>query len=379
MSLSLRIEKLIWQGQGLARKPDGQVVIIDPPVFPGEEVEVEIYKEYKDYLKAQVKKIVKPHPKRRTHPCPVADKCGGCKFGYVPASYGLKLKKDIFTDTIQRSYLKNIDFKPKITIIPSPKNWRYRHRGQVFVQTHQPGFKQMASSKFVPVEDCLLFVSVLGKSLHQLATKKKTGRYTVISNGRQIAIEGEDKLLKFGLNNFPLTYFFSANHFFQANWKLNQVLIDLVCKLSAKYTRIADLYAGAGNFSLPLAWMGKQVLALEGNPDAVRLGQNLAHKNELDLIIRRVNLNTTQPSLFKFSPQSIIVDPPRSGAPSLAKTLLNLPELEQVIWISCELSKTLRDLRPLLKKGFQITQIYILDMFPQTWHLETLLLLEKNT
>ncbi|WP_456324279.1 class I SAM-dependent RNA methyltransferase [Desulfonauticus submarinus] len=374
--LEVKIEKLIWRGRGLGRKANGQVVIVDPLVLPSETVRVKVYKAKKDYLLAIPVEILNSSKKRRIHPCVYASECGGCKFGSISVQLGTKLKLAILKDAFKRFDFLNYKDVP-ISTLPSPKGWRYRYRGQVFIHRHLPGFKKLGSHEFVPIKDCLLFTANLGKNLVKLARKKSDGRYSVISNGEDLAIEGDNKELKFFLPKIPLVFLFSAEHFFQANWKLNQTLIDLVCSILAQEEKIADLYAGAGNFSLPLAFYGKKVLALELNKNGVLLGEKTAKINNLGVNFKQVDLNRNFSCVEQFDPEAIVVDPPRMGAPALKKCVSHLKNLRKIVWISCDVVNSLRDLKPFIDVGFRLTKLYFLDMFPQTWHMEVLFVLGK--
>ncbi|MDQ7032121.1 MAG: methyltransferase [Desulfonauticus sp.] len=376
--MELYIEKLIWRGRGLAKSKDGQIILVDPPVFPKERVQVNLHTVKKDYAQAKVISILTSHPDRRKHPCPYAGTCGGCSFGHIKAKQALKLKYSILQDALSRSKLRSICQHVPVQVINAAKSWRYRYRGQIFIQNGLPCLKKMSSRQNIPISDCLLFIKQLGTNLKTLASSKKNGKYTVISNGNQVAIAGDNKILDFKLTAFPLTFFFSADHFFQANWHLNQKLIEIVCNNLKHEEKIIDLYAGAGNFALPLAWLKKKVLALEQNKASITLGQQTAALHGLKVQFHQANLNQNCDLIHQFQPEAVVIDPPRSGAPFL-KHILKQTHLKKIIWVSCDIVNSLRDITPfVLDHGYQVEKLFLLDMFPQTWHFEVVFVLKAK-
>lgn len=372
--LEVEIEKLIWRGRGLARTNEGKVLIVDPPVFPRERVLVQIYKEKKDFCLGRVEQVLISSLRRR-HPCEYAFWCGGCTFGHVPSKAGLLLKKGILEDTLQRELKQKKEF----FISSAPKNWRYRYRGQVFIKEGKPHYYKLNSKQTFPIKDCLLLDKNLGHALFSLTKNKADGRYTIASSPKgELSIQGDSNVLTFPLKSFPLVYFLSANTFFQANFRLNEVLIKKVSELLSKEEKIADLYGGMGNFALPLAYLGKKVLLVEENKESLELAEVTAKFNQLALKLKPLNLNKEIKPVLDFKPEAAIIDPPRSGAPALARLVKSLSSLKKIIWISCDIVNSLRDLRPFWKQGFELTYLEFLDMFPQTYHLEVIMVLEKN-
>jgi 23S rRNA (uracil1939-C5)-methyltransferase len=384
-NLIVRIEKLIWRGRGLARLDSGQVILVDPPVLPDELVQVKIFKKNRDFLQGKVHKIVEPSPIRRLHPCKHGHQCGGCTFGVAPNSQILKIKKQILIDALTRNLKKslNTNLLDKIELIPSRKSWRYRFRGQIYVHQKKPHFKKLGSNELVRLSDCLLLASPLGRGLNKLASHMPNGRFIVAASPEdgRIAWQGEKTLLDFSLPEFNIKLQLPPHIFFQAHWLQNQTLVSLVVEELRHYTRIADLYAGARNFSLPLARSGHMVLAVEECQDAVRAGELNARKLGLDLVkFRAHDLRKKAPweKVKNFDPQAVIIDPPRTGSPDLWKKIDYLANVEKMVWISCDVVNTCRDMKRFLNQGWQLGRIYLVDMFPQTWHMEVVFVLVRE-
>ncbi len=381
----LTIEKILWRGRGLARLDTGKAVIVEPGVLPGEMVDVEIIREKKDFIAARPHALITPSPLRRTHPCPYWDACGGCTMGVLPMPEALSLKKSILKDTLTRSLHHHTDTTclPSIQTLPSPRGWRYRYRGQIHVHNHRPHYKKLQSSELLPLKDCLLFVQPLGEALPDLARTLPDGRFTVAANPKDMRVctERDRTLLTLPFVAHGFDLILPSENFFQAHWELNQTLVQQVTQAVKRHERVADLYAGAGNFSLPLAHTGHKVLALESVASATQAGASNAKRLGLKhLTFQTGNLakDRTWQAVRDFSPTAIILDPPRAGARRIANKLLTIPTLSRMVWVSCDVVNTCRDLAPMLHAGWDIQDILLVDMFPQTWHMEVVFILTKN-
>ena len=382
----LQVERLIWRGRGLSRLPSGKIVLIDPGVYPGERVRVSISREKKDYLQAVWTEIVEPLPERRIHPCPSADSCGGCRFGTLPNQRQLHFKHRLFREELERALRPFPQAMPDIPleIFPSPKAWRYRWRGQVQVRAGRPHFRRLGSRDLIPLQDCLLLARPLGLGLAEACQDLPDGRHTLACSPQdaRVACDGERVRLDLPLKREGFSLKIDPGVFFQANWRLNQDLVDYVIRALAGTERVADCYAGAGNFALPLCRNAQKVLALESNPKAVVCCRESAQQAGLDNCeVRRIDLAGKQlgETLSRFKPQGLVLDPPRTGGGKAGlSTLSRLPGLERMVWVSCDLVNTCRDLRPFLEQDWQIRALALFDMFPQTWHLEAVFVLDRK-
>lgn len=379
----IRVEKLLWRGRGLARLDSGQVVIVEPGVLPGELIQARIVKIAKDFLQAEAVDILEQSPLRGAHPCPHGRECGGSPFGMVKPEQALELKRDIAKDSMLRALGRihgaNL---PELGIMPSPKGWRYRWRGQIHVRNGHPHAMGRASNNTVPLSDCHLLAEPLAQALPALAATLPDGRFTVAASPDTgvARTEKDADLLPFSLPDFDLTLMLPAGVFFQANWELNQHLVRTAVHNLAGFERVADLFSGAGNFALPLATTGAEVLAVEGAPAAVSLGEEQRKRHRLTSV-RFQAADLTKPRSWAFirdfQPQAAILDPPRTGAKGIARLLLDMPDLRRLVWISCDVVNTVRDLKPMLDGGWTVSTIQLYDMFPGTWHMEVLFILDR--
>jgi len=381
--LTLKVEKLLWRGRGLARLDSGQVVMIEPGVLPEETVVMRVTKRAKDFLQAEAVDIIDPSPLREAHPCPHSGSCGGSRFGMVAPKTGTLLKADMLRDALSRALGRDHGTKvPEPTIVASPQGWRYRWRGQIHVRGGRPHAMAHASNDLVPLTDCHLLAAPLAGAMAGLAKGLPDGRFTIAASPDTglAASERERVLLPFSFGDFGLTVQLPPSTFFQANWELNQQLVRTVVDALNGYDRIADLFSGAGNFALPLASLGKTVLAVEGSAFAVETGRQNARRLKLGSVTFH-DANLAKPASWKivtdFAPRAAILDPPRTGAKGIGHTLLGMASLERLVWVSCDVVNTIRDLKPLLEAGWSVSSLTLFDMFPGTWHMEVLIILDR--
>ncbi|WP_028578246.1 class I SAM-dependent RNA methyltransferase [Desulfomicrobium escambiense] len=380
---ALRVEKLLWRGRGLARLESGQVVMLEPGVLPGEIVDARVIKASKDFLQAEAVRVTEPSPMRGVHPCPHAALCGGSRFGMVSPETGLALKTDILRDALSRALGRSHGAElPEIGVVPSPRGWRYRWRGQIHVRGGRPHAMAHASNDLVPLTDCHLLAAPLAAAMPALAAGLPDGRFTIAASPDtgQAATERDTLLLPFSFPDYGLTLELPPSTFFQANWELNRVLVRTAVDELEGFDRIADLFSGAGNFALPLASRGRKVLAVEGSAEAVDTGVRNAERLGLASVrFRAANLSKPAPwkTVRDFAPRAAILDPPRTGAKGVGQTLAGIASLRRLVWVSCDVVNTIRDARPLLDAGWRLSSLRLFDMFPGTWHMEVLMVLDR--
>ncbi|MFP4213622.1 MAG: class I SAM-dependent RNA methyltransferase [Desulfohalobiaceae bacterium] len=381
----LEVEKLIWRGRSLARLPSGKVVILSPGAFPGEIVRAEVSQEKKDHLQARVLEVLQPLARRRPHPCPRSNYCGGCTFGVLPQGLQLEHKLDLVRDTLRRHlpsscrHLAELDCQ----VYPSRPAWRYRWRGRIQVRQGLPYLQGLQGSGLIYSPDCLLYASALGRCLQEMAAGLPDGGHTLAASPKdqQIKAAGSEGRIQLPFSGYGFDLELPPGGFFQANWGLNQTLVDLVCSRLQWADRVGDMYSGAGNFSLPLALQGRQVLALDGDAGAIAAGRQNASRLGLENVrFQRLDLRSRKflGQLSDFRPQALILDPPRSGAGKALQGLRQLSSLQSMLWVSCDLVNTCRDLAYFLGSGWELKEMVLLDMFPQTWHLEMLFRLQRE-
>ena len=404
-NLILNIDRPAYGGVSIGRH-GGKIVLIRGAVLPGETVEVTNVNEKKDYFSASVSKILKPSADRIDPLCRHFGECGGCHFQHIPYSLQVQLKEEILRNCLRRQ--ANIEVALSRSIINATA-WNYRLRGQFKISRGKTGFYRANSRDVVSIDSCPLMGETLNRQLHRLKdlihgliikeiyitsddcsvalikspTHIRTGEAwnkgaaEFLESGFQgLCIEtGDNRVLRYGksyvtLGLGHLTYTVSPMSFLQSNWKMNTSVVTCIADTLGplKGRRVLDLYAGAGNFSLPLA-AHAEVVAVEENQFAVEDGKRNVKINQIN------NYKFIRSSAERFRPDNgfdvLLLDPPRKG---LAKQVMNtvlslLPE--KIVYVSCNPATFARDLKKLHSR-YSIDSVRMIDFFPQTYHIEAL-------
>lgn len=380
----LCVEKLVWRGRGLARQASGKIVMIEPGVLPGEAVKARIIKDKKDYAEAALVEVLDPSPRRRPHPCRAAQLCGGCRFGIVPWADQVEIKKSLVLEALARGLRDRYDpgWADRLEELVGARSWFYRIRAQVHVKNGRPHYRELGGPGLVPADKCMLWTLGLRKEMSRLCRDLPDGRHVVgaAPESGQARWEGDPEPLVLPVPGYGVNLMVPAGCFFQANWGLNQALIHRVCAALRDCPRVADLYCGAGNFALPLAGCGPRVLALDFDERAVSAGSEAAAGQNLPGVKFAV-ADLSDPAAVDmvagFAPQGLVIDPPRSGGGRVVSRLADVSDLKRMVWVSCDVVNTCRDLRIFLESGWEIRDLVMADMFPHTWHCEVVLVLDR--
>jgi 23S rRNA (uracil1939-C5)-methyltransferase len=434
------IKKLVNGGYGLANLSSGKTTLVQF-ALPGEIVTIATVEQQQRLDHARAIRVEQPHEGRVAPPCPYYGSCGGCNLQHADYSTQCLLKQQIICDLLQRSkspVLKELASQVE-AVIASPLAFGYRQRIRLKVdQQKRVGFSRFRSHTIIPVKRCLLAPYTINRCLAALPTSesfadlapiteeleilynphdtttcllfslKRPPRPTdrtrakalcgevegvtrVFLNGNDFALEGpfsdskgeDDKRLTAIIPlKPPLKLVWEAGGFCQVNTEQNYRLISLVLQLSepAASDRILDLYCGMGNFSIPLARSSAFVNGVESQGSAIRSAlYNSSRNGLLNTSFEKNDVPDACKSLVsqrtKFD--TIICDPPRQGMSYMAPLLGRLTD-RRLIYISCDPATLCRDLAELASVGFTIKKVQPIDMFPQTHHLETVVLLEKN-
>lgn len=355
----------------------GKVVFI-PFTMPGDVVRAQILENKKNFIRAEVLEILEPSPERVTPPCAYFSLCGGCQWQHIPYALQLEYKTKIVYDRLKSSAQKNqIDIDSVVwnPIVASPSEFRYRHRIRIHKKKGKIGFYQLKSHELVAVNDCLLVPSNLSQKFKSLesAVNLVDGTYELKIEDEQISIVNIDK---------DVTSFTQVNK--GVNLKIHQIIRNQLSQLHPKI--YLDLYCGSGNFTFLMhqIWghLQSKGLGVEVNLRSIKQAQ----KQQLELGIQSpglefLALNTKE---LTHKPMGaidfIFVDPPRAG---LLPELINWMEKSlspgaHLMYMSCDPMTLDRDLVQLYKKGFSLTKVWLFDMFAQTDHVESLVLLTKK-
>jgi 23S rRNA (uracil1939-C5)-methyltransferase len=428
-TLLVKIDKLVHGGKGLAH--DGSMAIFVGGVLPGESVRVEVGRVKKGYAEGRLVEIVTPSADRTAAPCPVYGRCGGCQLQHAGAAAQLELKRAILQETLAR--VGGISDVPVPPLVASPEVYGYRTRARLAVVIPPRGHASLAyyeegSHRPVPIAACPLLAPRLNEAVAHLnqilagsramatllyevrlgqavTTGEVVIRYEAERCTRaqaeawfervrtgfdglkgQVMIAGRGLQQKRWVEGDPmlveqvggLRLRCSDRSFVQANWKLNEQLIETVTAraLAGKGEsplRVLELYAGIGNFGLPIARAGALVTLVEGNRAALADARYNAKLNHLGRCRFRsgsaeVFLAGTTPGDYDLA----LLDPPRTGLSR--EVLAGLARLRphRVLYLSCDPPTLARDLRAMREAGRRVVHLQGYDMFPQTAHVETL-------
>jgi 23S rRNA (uracil1939-C5)-methyltransferase len=392
---TIEIEKLVYGGDGLSRV-DGQVVLT-PLVLPGEHVTVATSKVKTGLLRGELSGIEQSSPHRIAPRCPYFGACGGCQYQHSDYEFQVEQKRAILLENLQR--LGGLKYEGELhTITGDP--WFYRNRIQLHFDKGRSGFNRHSSNQLVPVDDCFIASPLLVDAIKQLSTIATKAEWpsflqslelfsnetdlqiNVLDTTRPVAARFFDWLKKFlPLAPGPVAYeaagyTFRISHgaFFQVNRFLIERLVEEVVG-SETGDHAIDLYAGVGLFSLPLAKNFARVDSVERSGPAVRdLEFNAQQSNVTNIDASR---EASEDFLrgIRTPPDLIIADPPRSGLGKEATQELLRIKPKKLTIVSCDPATLARDLKVLMA-GFEVKRMTLVDLFPQTYHLETVVQLQ---
>lgn len=439
--IQLTIDKLIVGGIGLGRLADGMVVMV-PFVLPGETVRVSPVKRKKRFVQAELVDIVTPSPDRTDPPCPLFGRCGGCDLQHASPASQAAHKNEILLDQLNRVSASVDWPSMLTDPLPSPKAFHYRQRITLQVGGHgEVGFHRHRSHIVEPVSHCLLardeindvlaflqdhgamadlfpflstielqFSPVDGRVVMIARLKGKlpgAGRTLLLKMGEGCtllksillavpgnvqlkALSGSERNRETFLLHFThmlpegnsLAMSLEAGGFCQVNMEQNDNLIGLLLEWAdlAGEERVLDLFCGMGNFSLPLAGKAGEVVGMDIEGSTIKSANRNREMNQITNCRFRqksaldgVRLLVENGEKFDL----LLLDPPRQGCREIIPFVGKLG-IGRVLYVSCDPATLCRDLGLLAGQGYMVKKIKVVDMFPQTHHLETVVSLERQ-
>lgn len=415
--MRLQIERCIYGGAGLARA-DGKAVFV-PFTLPGEVVEAHIVEDKGSFANAELDAVLEPSTERASAPCEYFGNCGGCQYQHAEYAKQVELKLDILRETLQRAKLAPI---PEIVpVFGEPLAYRNRVRFHVQPAPFALCYKKRASHSNLHVNNCPIASPLLERALQVMArtgaefslefdeielftnesellvsfwTKKQVedlpselkkicqglkeefpalvGASVVSGDDAKKLAEWGSQTLKYRVAGFD--YGVSSGSFFQVNRFLIDRLVELVV-VDFSGSLVWDLYSGVGLFSKPLSQRFEKVVAVEAATSSWNdLRQNLSGKEHK--AVRSGTLEFLR--LQHESPNLIVVDPPRSGLGNSVVSLLTKVRAGTMVYVSCDPATLSRDLRALVESGYHLKSMHMVDLFPQTFHLESVTVLSRG-
>lgn len=399
-------------GAAVARE-DGKVWLVNY-ALPGEVVEAEPRGRQGGVAVAAVTRVIEASPHRVAAPCPYFGSCGGCQLQHAAYEHQLALKRQVVEEAWSRAGLR---LPPDTPVLGMDDPWRYRIRGEFEAiagsEGWRFGFHRLRSHSVLPIETCPIHelrieqaLPAFGQAADELGLKDLQNLLlTAQPNGpgllwrlrhrgpepqwprdqfaRRVAeLLPEQVLLDdaMSLDFWDLTFRVSSDTFVQTNYRQMLVLYRTALDMlgAGPADRVLDLYAGIGTLSVAVAREEAAVTAIEENPHAVQLGRLNARINSarVDYMPGKVETVLRKVRLGQF--QAAILDPPRAGCePAAIGELIRLG-LDRLVYVSCEPSTHARDLIALVRGGYRVRRAAIVDMFPQTYHIESIALLERG-
>lgn len=431
--MELTIEKLVYGGDGLARLQSGEErakAVFVPFVLPGERIEATAVEERPGFARARLDRVLTPSPLRAEPACPYFTQCGGCQYQHIDYAAQLNFKSEILRETLRRT--AKLELSVPIETHASPP-LHYRNRTRFHLRHHPEfsiGYFRQSSHELLPVKQCPISSALINRALetfwklgaaHEIPADVAQAEMFSADNDEQLLIElyldsqsndhgalkdfarrlisalpevcgivsftrsvrgssersaqeellAGEKRLKYRVTDE--TYSVSAGSFFQTNRFLVPKLAELV--VGAHQGRLAlDLYSGVGLFAVPLAQHFERVVAVESSPPSL---QDLRANVSANV---KVSAQSTQAYLLSattLKPDFIVVDPPRSGLGARVCTQLNKLSAGAITYLSCDPATLARDLGQLISGGWRISEVHLIDLFPQTFHVETCVMLRR--
>ena len=428
------IEFLDHEGRGVTHM-DGKVVFIEG-ALPGEQVEYAAFRRKPSFELATVERVIRPSAQRVTPRCEYFGTCGGCSMQHLDPVAQAAVKQRVLEDALW--HIGRL--RPEIihaAIHGSP--WAYRHRARIGVRLVPSkggvriGFHERRSSYITDMRSCavlpphvsamlpdlrgLIGTLSIPDRLPQIEVAIGEGDVTVLVFRNLLPLSAADESLlkafaddkgvqvwlqpagpessyrlhpsdapglRYSLPEFDVTLDFRPTDFTQVNIDINRLLIRRAMQLLDPQPgeRIADLFCGLGNFSLPIARRGATVIGIEGSDTLVRRAGENARRNGLDAtsVFHAANLfDSTEDSLAALGPlDKMLIDPPREGAIAVVKALGPAQSPARIVYVSCNPATLARDAAVLIhEKGYTLKGAGIANMFPQTSHVESIALFER--
>ena len=437
--MKLIIEKIIYGGQGLARIPESEGALAGKRIFvpftlPGEHIDADLLEDTRGYAAGGLLHVEEASPLRRQPACPHFTHCGGCQLQHATYAGQVEIKRSVLQETLERAGLKDL---PEISALHgTPLAYRNRMRLHIQTQPHFAiGYREHKTHTLVPIEQCPIMTPVLERCLRALRAlgesqaipnniaemelfsnhdasavllnaftpqhshplphdcepffaalaaqiPELTGAALFLRDTSRNAPPDTQPLLRWKAQNLPYRvgehiYHVSMGSFFQVNQSLLDAFVALVTEdLHGK--QAWDLYAGVGLFARVLAEAFTHVTAVEAAAVSIHdLRRNLAssdvtvvHATTAAFLLHALEQRTVSPDLA-------VLDPPRAGLGAEVTNLLARCRPQRIVYVSCDPATLSRDLKALIESGYRLHRLHMVDLFPQTYHQETVAVLMR--
>jgi 23S rRNA (uracil1939-C5)-methyltransferase len=407
-TFNVRIDRLVYGGDGIGRMADGRAVFV-PFTTPGELVRVRVIEEKGRYARAKLVEVIESSPQRIDARCCHFTECGGCHYQHLNYPYQVSLKADILKEQLER--IGGLIDIPGIETITSPNPWNYRNHVQFHITREgKLGFQKAQTNQTFPIRECHLPEASINQlwpridiesipELERICVRTGWNEELMLvlenSNPQKLDITVENlgtsvvekvpsgNLVLAGSDHITMEvlgerFQVSSTSFFQVNtYQANTMVKHIMDNLPLVETMtVVDVYCGVGLFSAFLAPKVKKLVGIELSPEACEdFTVNLDEFENVDLYEATAEAVLTQVS---FDPDVIVVDPPREGLERKTMDGILSQGASQLIYFSCDPATMARDAKRLTSAGYRLEKIAMIDMFPQTYHIESASYWEKN-
>jgi 23S rRNA (uracil1939-C5)-methyltransferase len=386
------VEKWVYGGDALARV-DGRVVLA-PFVLPGETVRLDVGED----IHAELAEVIQASPERVAPPCPLFTRCGGCHYQHAPYAFQLARKVEILREQLRR--VGKIEYAGDIETISGPP-LGYRNRAQLHISNGQTGNAQIGylaprSHTLVPVTgDCPILSPRLNQALNEMRARLDDPKFPRFVQSLELFTNETDVQVNVLETDRPVaksfyewcgsvvavdyatsvgTFRVSPRSFFQVNRFLIENLVDVALENAVGQSAL-DLYAGVGLFALPLARRFKNVIAVESGVTAARDLEVNAQRAGAAMQTERARVEDFLRS-FADTPDFVLLDPPRAGLGKAVVVQLERLAPPRITIVSCDPATLARDIAALA--SYRMERVTLIDLFPQTYHLETVVHLSRK-
>ena len=394
-------------GDCVGRLPDGKAVFV-PFGIAGERVEIELLENKSRFARGRIRRVLEASPKRITPRCPHFGECGGCHYQHLAYADQLEIKQSIVADQLQR--IGRFDEAPLQKIIPSALAWNYRNTVQFHLSpAGRIGYQRAGAGGVVEISDCHLPLTPINDLWPRLELDPQSGirraslrcgsdgelllglesdsaqppEFSVdfplsavfLGAEEPVLLSGEDySLMSVGERTFKV----SAGSFFQVNLPQAEAMVEHVLRNLRvdRQAQVVDAYCGVGLFSAFLAPGVGSLTGIELSESACNdFAFNLDELENVSLYVGAVE--EVLPAL-KIKPRAVLLDPPRAGLHPASLQSLIAAKPEQIAYVSCDPATLARDLQKLASSGYQLESVTPFDLFPQTYHVETISFLSRK-
>lgn len=400
--LQLTLDQMVYGGEAMGRLPDGRAVFV-PHALPGERVTLRLVDEKRGHARGEILELLEPSPQRIAARCPHFGECGGCHYQHLAYHHQLDLKRQILQEQLQRiGGLENPEIQATIA---SPEAWNYRNYAQFhFSPEGILGFLESRSQQVLEISVCPLLKHLLNLLWRCLDLEPQRGLERIglrlgIEDEFMLTLESQDiETPLVSVEGLPLSvvhlspagtlvlagsdhlimevkdrrFYVSAGSFFQVNTAVAEKMVDHLLEHLplAPDKQVLELYCGVGLFSAFLAPRVAQLVGVESSPSACQ--DFVINLDEFDNVeLYEATVEDVMPHL-QLKPDILLVDPPRSGIDRRAMDAIQAMHPPFLVYVSCDPATLSRDSRRLTQAGYHLQQITPFDLFPQTYHIESI-------